>query len=226
MVRGEVKMSEYEVLQAIDKMGVVAIVRGTTLEQMNNIANALYRGGVRLIEVTFNTPGAAEIIKSLREHYSEKMIIGAGTVLDGETARTAILSGAQFILSPSLHADVIRMCNKYNVLAVPGVLTPTEAITAWELGARIIKVFPAGVAGPNYIKQLLGPLDQLKIMVVGGINENNFGLFLKAGAVSAGIGSDLVNRKLADVGNYDEIYRRAMHFTEIFKEHKVTGKER
>jgi 2-dehydro-3-deoxyphosphogluconate aldolase/(4S)-4-hydroxy-2-oxoglutarate aldolase len=211
-------MNDYEVLDTIAKSGVVAIVRGTTLEQMDKIADALYRGGVRMIEVTFNTPGAAEIIKSLTKSYSDKMIIGAGTVLDAETARTAILSGAQFVLSPSLHGDVIQMCNKYNVLAVPGVFTPTEAITAWELGARVVKVFPAGPVGPSYVKQLLGPLDQLKIIVVGGINEENFGSFIQAGAIGAGIGSDLVNRKLADEGDYDEIYRRAKHFRKIFGE--------
>jgi 2-dehydro-3-deoxyphosphogluconate aldolase / (4S)-4-hydroxy-2-oxoglutarate aldolase len=224
MVRGGKRMSEYEVLEAIRKTGVVSIVRGTTPEQMNGIADALYRGGVRIIEVTFNTPNASEIIKNLTKLYSDKMIIGAGTVLDAQTARTAILSGAQFILSPSLHADVIQMCNKYNILAVPGVFTPTEAITAWELGAKIVKIFPAGIVGPNYIKQLLGPLNQLRIMVVGGINEENFGSFMQAGAMGAGIGSDLVNRKLADAEDYDEIYRRAKHFTEIFEEYKQIEK--
>jgi 2-dehydro-3-deoxyphosphogluconate aldolase/(4S)-4-hydroxy-2-oxoglutarate aldolase len=213
-------MSEYEVLKAIQETGVVAIARGTTIEQMNRIVDALYRGGVRIIEVAFNTPNASEIIRNLTKLYSDKMIIGAGTVLDAPTARTAILSGAQFVLSPSLHSDVIQMSNKYNVLAVPGVFTPTEAVTAWELGARVIKVFPAGILGPNYIKQLLGPLDQLKIMVVGGIDEENFGHFIQAGAIGAGIGSNLVDRKLADAGDYDEIYRRAKHFIEIFQKYK------
>lgn len=217
-------MSKYEVLEAIHKNGVVAIVRGIDPKQMNSIADVLYRGGVRIIEVTFNTPSALESIQNLAKLYSNKMIIGAGTVLDAPTARTAILSGAQFILSPSLHTDVIQMCNKYDILAVPGVLTPTEAITAWELGAEIVKIFPAGVVGPSYIRQLLGPLNQLKIMVVGGVNEENFGSFIQAGAIGAGIGNDLVNCKLVDAEEYDEIYQRAKHFTEIFKKFKQTEK--
>lgn len=219
-------MSEYQVLKEMDKSGVVAIIRGTMPEKINKVAEALYSGGVRIIEVTFNTPSAGEMIQDLTNNYSEKLMIGAGTVLDVQTARTAILSGAQFILSPSLHSDVIQMCNKYNVLAVPGVLTPTEAITAWELGAKIVKVFPAGVVGPSYIKQLLGPLDQLKIMAVGGIHEENFGFFIQAGATGAGIGGALVNQRLVDIEDYDEIYRRAKHFTEMFQEYKSTKKGR
>lgn len=219
-------MSEYQVLKEMDKSGVVAIIRGTMPEKINKVAEALYSGGVRIIEVTFNTPSAGEMIQDLTNNYSEKLMIGAGTVLDVQTARTAILSGAQFILSPSLHSDVIQMCNKYNVLAVPGVLTPTEAITAWELGAKIVKVFPAGVVGPSYIKQLLGPLDQLKIMAVGGIHEENFGSFIQAGATGAGIGGALVNQRLVDIEDYDEIYRRAKHFTEMFQEYKSTKKGR
>ncbi|MCH3965103.1 MAG: bifunctional 4-hydroxy-2-oxoglutarate aldolase/2-dehydro-3-deoxy-phosphogluconate aldolase [Clostridium sp.] len=209
-------MDKYKILQQIKKNGVISIVRGTTFEQINKIADALYRGGVRLIEVTFNTPGASKMIESLTQSYSDKMIIGAGTVIDGETARIAILSGAQFILSPSLHSDVIQMCNKYDILAVPGVFTPTEAITAWRLGAEIVKIFPAATIGSNYIKQLLGPLKQLKIMAVGGISEENFTSFIQSGAIGAGIGSDLVDKKLADAENYDEIYRRAKNFTDIF----------
>lgn len=214
------RMSEYQVLEEMDKSGVVAIIRGTMPEKIDKVVKALYSGGVRNIEVTFNTPSAAEIIQHLTNKYSEKLTIGAGTVLDAQTARTAILSGAQFILSPSLHTDVIQMCNRYNVLAVPGVFTPTEAITAWELGAKMVKVFPAGVVGPSYIKQLLGPLDQLKIMAVGGINEENFGSFIQAGAIGAGIGSALVSQRLVDTEDYDEIYRRAKHFTEVFQRYK------
>lgn len=214
-------MNEYEVLDAISKNGVVAIVRGTTQEQMSTIVDALYRGGIRIIEVTFNTPNASEIIQNLTKCYADKMIIGAGTVLDAETARIAILSGAQFILSPSLNDEVIKMCNRYNILAVPGVFTPTEAVRAWELGAKIVKVFPAGIVGASYIKQLLGPLNQLRIIVVGGINEANFPSYIKAGAIGAGIGGELVNRKLADSEEYEEIYRRAQNFMEIFK--KVTN---
>lgn len=216
-------MPEYRVLEELRRTGIVAIVRGAAPEQMSRIADALYQGGVRLMEVTFNTPCAAESIQQLTKAYADKMIIGAGTVLDAPTARTAILSGAQFVLSPSLHVDVIRMCHKYNVLAVPGVFTPTEAVAAWELGVWVIKVFPAGVLGAAYIKQLMGPLDQLNIMVVGGIKAGNLPDFLRAKAMSAGIGSELVNQRLVDEGNYEEIYQRAKSFVGIVQDVVMEG---
>ena len=186
-------MNEIEVLQKIKEYGVIAIVRGTKADQMKKIAQALYEGGVRIIEVTFNTENVQEMIKELTEEFKGRMIIGAGTVLDAASARAAILCGAEFVLSPSCHLDVIQICQKYSVLAIPGIMTPTEAVQAWEAGARIVKVFPAATLGPSYIQQLLGPLNQLEVMVVGGINADNLQDFLKNGAISAGIGSDLVN---------------------------------
>ena len=210
-------MKDIDVLSKINNTGVISIVRGISKDRILHVADALYKGGVEIIEVTFNTPDAISMIEVLRENYSDKMIIGAGTVLDAQTARNAILAGAQFILSPSLHEDVIKICNKYSILSVPGVFTPTEAITAWELGAKLIKIFPAAVLGPQYIKQLLGPLNMLEITVVGGINEGNFADFLKAGASSAGIGSELVSKDAVNKGAYEEIYKRAKCYSEIFK---------
>ncbi|MDI3530020.1 MAG: 2-dehydro-3-deoxyphosphogluconate aldolase / (4S)-4-hydroxy-2-oxoglutarate aldolase [Thermoanaerobacter sp.] len=213
-------MKDYEVLNKIKELGICAIVRGTSADSLCRITDALIEGGVNAIEVTFNTPGAAGMIEELVKKYSDQMLIGAGTVLDAETARIAILSGASFILSPSLNLEMIRMCQRYSVLPVPGISTPTEAVVAWENGAKIVKVFPAGVFGPNYIKQLKGPLSQIDMMAVGAVSIDNFGDFIKAGACSAGIGGELVNKKLVEEGKFDEITRRAAAFVNAFKEVK------
>lgn len=217
------KMKDFEVLQKIKENGVVSIIRGTKPDQIKKTVQALYEGGIRIIEVTYNTPGAPEIIKELTEEFADRMIIGAGTVLDPESARSAILSGAQFILSPSLNKDVIQMCQRYSVLTVPGVMTPTEAVQAWQAGAHIVKVFPAVNLGPTFIKQLLGPLNQIEIMVVGGMNADNFAEYLKNGACSVGIGSDLVNAKEVDDEKYDEIEEKAKCYVNIFQEYKTNG---
>ncbi|MBP8983659.1 bifunctional 4-hydroxy-2-oxoglutarate aldolase/2-dehydro-3-deoxy-phosphogluconate aldolase [Coprothermobacter proteolyticus] len=213
-------MKDYEVLSKIKELGVCAIVRGTSAESLFRIADALIEGGIGAIEVTFDTPGAPHMVEELAKKYSNRILIGAGTVLDPETARIAILSGARFILAPSLNIDVVRTCQRYSVLPVPGILTPTEAVLARENGVQLVKVFPAGVMGPNYIKQLKSPLPQVEMMAVGAINTENFADFIKAGACSAGIGSDLVNKKLVEEGNFSEITRRAKTFTDIFAEIK------
>lgn len=215
-----IDMREDAILTKLRETGVVSILRGIPAKNMAATVDALYRGGVQLVEVTFNTPEAADIIQCLAKSHADKLIVGAGTVLDSETARIAILAGAQFVLSPSFSADVLEMCARYSVLAVPGVMTPTEAVAAWSAGARVVKIFPAGVLGPQYIKQLLGPLDQLEVMAVGGVNEDNFAGFLQAGASSAGIGGELVSKAAVAAGDYEQIYEKAKSFTEIFKQIK------
>ncbi len=212
-----------ETLRKIEEYGIIAIVRGTHIRQMKQIARSLYDGGVKAMEVTFNTENAEAMLKELIQEFGDKMLIGAGTILDSESARTAILAGAKFILSPSFHPEVLRICQRYSVLAVPGVMTPTEAIQAWEQGARIVKIFPAGNLGPSYIKQLLGPLNQLSIMVVGGVTDTNLASFLENGAVCAGIGSDLVNKSDLEEGKYDELVEKAKKFKYIFDTQKKNG---
>lgn len=210
-----------EPLTVINESGICAIVRGTSADSLCKVAEALTAGGVKAIEVTFNTPGAAGMIKELSGKYSEQVVIGAGTVLDPETARIAILSGASFILSPSLNIQVIRLCQRYGVLAVPGVATPTEIVTAWENGAKVVKVFPAGALGPRYIKEIRGPLAHIDMMAVGGVNLSNIKDFLKAGINSAGIGSDLVDRKLVQEGNFAEITIRAKAYIQAVNEARL-----
>lgn len=205
-------MKDYQVLEIIKNTGICAIVRGTSADALCKIADSLKAGGVKAIEVTFNTPGAAEMIKELSKKYSNDMIIGAGTVLDTETARVAIMSGASFVLSPSLNVDVMRMCQRYSVLPVPGVCTPTEILTAWENGAQVVKIFPAGALGSRYIKEVRGPFSHIDMMAVGGVNVDNTADYIKAGACSVGIGSELVDKKLVEAGSFAEITRRAEAF--------------
>ncbi len=208
-------MKDSVTLEKIRENKVCAIIRGIPKDKIKPIADALIQGGVKAVEVTFNTDGAAQMIRELKRLYGDELLIGAGTVLDPETAREAISAGASFILAPTLNTEVIKLCLRYNVVPVPGVTTPTEALTAWENGARIVKIFPAGVLGANYIKQLKGPLPQIDMMVVGAVGAANLKDFFKAGASSAGIGGELVNKDLVAAEDYQEIERRASEFARI-----------
>ena len=167
------------VYQSLLKSGIVAIIRGIPSPSLLPVLQALQDGGVSNVEITLNTPGAFEMISQAKKRFGGRMTIGAGTVLDAPSACAAIDRGADFILSPTLDTEVIRVCNTYNKIAVPGVLTPTEALTAWQAGAPVIKIFPAGAMGPGYIKDLLGPLSQLCLMPVGGVNLENAAAFIR-----------------------------------------------
>ena len=213
-------MSELDILTKIKTDGICGIIRKVTSDQAINITEALLKGGVSVVEVAFNTPNAATIITELKRQFGSQLTVGAGTVLDTETARTAILAGADFILSPTLHTDVIRMCKKYNVLAVPGVYTPTEIIQAWEAGAHIVKIFPAVTMTPAFISQVKGPLDQIDIMAVGGITEENTEAFVRAGASCVGIGSEIAGLKLVKNDSYERITEKAVAFREIIQRAK------
>lgn len=206
-----------EIVKILLEARVTAIVRGIPAEALVKTADALLEGGVRCIEVTFDTPGAVEMIRTLKEKYAGRMLVGAGTVLDTETCRTAILAGADFILSPTLNTEVIRMCNRYGRAAVPGVMTPTEILTALEAGADIVKVFPAGALGAAYIKDVKGPLKQACIMAVGGVSLENTTDLFRAGASCVGVGSNLVSKALIQSGSFDGITERAKAFTEAAK---------
>jgi 2-dehydro-3-deoxyphosphogluconate aldolase / (4S)-4-hydroxy-2-oxoglutarate aldolase len=207
-------VKDVEVLRAIKEYGICAIVRGTRADDLCRIADALLAGGVKAIEVTFNTPGAAEMIQTLSDKYSGDMLVGAGTCLDPETAQTAIASGARFVLSPNFNPDTVRLCSRRGVLPVPGAATPTEVAAAYACGARLIKIFPAGALGARYIKEIRGPLEHIDMMAVGGVGLDNIVDFFKAGACSAGIGSELVDRRLVEAGDFARITARAKAFVE------------
>ena len=194
--------------------GVVAVIRMEDARQLIAVAEALKAGGVESIEFTMTTPGALTVMEQVAGRFGDEVLLGAGTVLDAETARAAILAGAQFVVGPGLNLDVIRMCRRYNTVVIPGAMTPTEIITAWETGADIVKVFPAGVLGPGFLKDILGPLPQVRLLPTGGVNLDNAAAFIKAGAVAIGVGSDLVDKKMVKEGRFDLLTERAQSFVQ------------
>ena len=185
----------------VESSGVVAIVRLDDLSRAVPLTEALLRGGVTSVEFTFTNRLAARVIESVRDAVGEAIAVGAGSVLDSETARTAILAGAQFVVTPTLNISVIELCRRYAVPSVIGAFTPTEMLTAWEAGATYVKVFPASVGGPGYLKDVRGPLPQLKLIPTGGVSVDNACDFIRAGAVAIAVGSNLVDAK--SVANED-----------------------
>ena len=202
-------MDKVERLDIIRETGVIAIMRAQSSEQLIAAADAIKLGGVRAIEVTMTTPGALGVIAEAKERYGSDVIFGAGTVLDPETGRAAILAGADFVVSPTLNLELVKLCNRYSIPVAPGCYSPTEALTGWEAGADFIKLFPASVGGPSLVKAILAPLPQLRIIPVGGVNLDTAAVFIQKGAAALGVGSSLVNQKLLDEGNLDELTRRA-----------------
>lgn len=203
-------------LQQILQHKIVAILRGFAAGDVINIAAALHEGGIRLIEVTMNSDDALHLIKKLSNEFKNKMLVGAGTVLTVMDARVAIDAGAKFLISPTVDLDVIKTANENAIVSIPGAYTPTEVFTAYKHGADIIKIFPA--QPPEYLKQLLAPLNQVLLMPTGGIDVNNIREYKKAGACSFGIGSSLVNNKeKMDELYFQNITARAKRFVEAIK---------
>ncbi|MCT8139626.1 bifunctional 4-hydroxy-2-oxoglutarate aldolase/2-dehydro-3-deoxy-phosphogluconate aldolase [Anaerobacillus sp. CMMVII] len=182
-------------LNQIQDSGIVAVIRGANKDNIIPIAKALSAGGVKALELTVETPKILSLVEMVADELKEDAIVGVGTVLDPETARAAIMSGAKFVFSPVVNIETIKMTKRYGVLSVPGALTPTEILTAYENGADLIKVFPANIVGPGYFKDIHGPMPHIPLMPTGGINVSNVGSYIKAGAVAAGVGSTLVNTK-------------------------------
>ncbi|GAB6180028.1 bifunctional 4-hydroxy-2-oxoglutarate aldolase/2-dehydro-3-deoxy-phosphogluconate aldolase [Desulfotomaculum defluvii] len=204
-------------LARLSKVGVIPVVRGSQPETILLLAKALQAGGIDTIEITLETPGALEAIRKVSTEMGETFLVGAGTVLDGETARLAILAGAQFIVSPSLHPAVITVAKRYGKPVAPGAMSPTEIVRAYELGADMVKVFPASTLGPKYIKDIRGPLGHIPLMATGGINENNAADFIKAGCKAIGVGGSLVSRQVIEEGNWSYITEKAGHLVEAVR---------
>ncbi|WP_236784657.1 bifunctional 4-hydroxy-2-oxoglutarate aldolase/2-dehydro-3-deoxy-phosphogluconate aldolase [Alteribacter salitolerans] len=180
-------------LENISDSGIVAVIRGAKKDSILDVAKALREGGIKSLEITVESPGAMGVIEKLASEFTgDGVSVGAGTVLDPETARAAILSGAQFIFSPTLNADTIKIAKRYGALSVPGAFTPTEILTAFEHGADMVKVFPARTLGASFIKDMKGPLPQIPLIATGGIDLSNAGEFIEAGAAGIGLGSTLV----------------------------------
>jgi 2-dehydro-3-deoxyphosphogluconate aldolase/(4S)-4-hydroxy-2-oxoglutarate aldolase len=212
-----------DTLNIIRSTGVIAIMRAQTSDQLVAAAEAIRQGGVQAIEVTMTTPGALGVIAEAKAKYGADVAFGAGTVLDPESGRAAILAGADFIVGPSLNLGLIELCNRYGIPVVPGCYTPTEILTGWEAGADFIKLFPASVGGPDLVKAILAPLPQVQIIPVGGVDLNTAAEFIKKGAVALGVGSDLVNQKLLDAGNMEELTRRAAAYIEQVRKGRGLG---
>ena len=203
-----------EALGFIQERGVVAIMRANSSEQLLAAADAVKAGGVNAIEVTMTTPGAIEVIKQATAKYGNDVLFGVGSVLDPETARSAILAGAQFVVCPTLNVKTIQICKRYSVPVVSGAYTPTEILTAWQAGADMVKVFPASIGGPALIKAIKGPLPQIKLVPVGGVNLDTTADFIRAGAEIVGVGGSLVNRKYLEAKDYDQITKNASRYCE------------
>jgi 2-dehydro-3-deoxyphosphogluconate aldolase/(4S)-4-hydroxy-2-oxoglutarate aldolase len=197
--------------------GIVAVVRAESGTQLVNVVRALAEGGVCAAEITFTVPDAVDVIRQVRHELGEAVILGAGTVLDAETARIALLAGAEYIVAPTVNLDVIRLCHRYDKVVMPGAFTPTEVLTAWEAGADIVKVFPADVGGPAYLKALRGPLPQIRVMPTGGVDLSTADAFLRAGACCLGVGSQLVDPKAVSSGDFGRIRELAVQYLAIVR---------
>jgi 2-dehydro-3-deoxyphosphogluconate aldolase/(4S)-4-hydroxy-2-oxoglutarate aldolase len=202
-------MSRLDVVREIEDSGIVAVIRLKEPEKLRAVVDALMAGGVRALEVTMTVPGAVGLIERLARELPSEFQLGAGTVLDSETARQVILAGAKFIVAPTLSLATMEMCHRYDVAALPGCFSPTEILTAWQAGADVIKVFPATALGPTFFKDMRGPLPQIKLMPTGGVTLANAGEWIKAGAVAIGVGTALVDNKAIADGNFAKITENA-----------------
>lgn len=191
-------------LELIREEKIIAIIRGSKPEDVVDISKALYAGGIRIIEITLNSPKALLSIEKVSLELGDRMLIGAGTVLDAESARAALLAGARFILSPTVNNELIKLTKRYGAVSIPGAFTPTEILSAFEEGGDIIKVFPASSLGPDFVKDMKGPLPQIPLLPTGGVNLDNIAEYIEKGAVGVGLGSSLVNSKEAVTAAYLE----------------------
>jgi 2-dehydro-3-deoxyphosphogluconate aldolase / (4S)-4-hydroxy-2-oxoglutarate aldolase len=206
-------MTAKEILAFITEVGIVPIVRAATAEAATSAVEAIYNGGIRAAEITMTVPGALHALEKTADRFGDKLVLGAGTVLDPETARACMLAGAQFFVTPNLRVSTIEMAKRYSKVICPGALTPTEILTAWEAGADVVKVFPCGnVGGPKYIKALKGPFPHIEMIPTGGVNLETTPEFLKAGACAVAVGSELADPKSLREGRFDVIEERTRQY--------------
>ena len=202
--------------QIIERVGLIPVLRAKNIAQGRAVVEAMVAGGVTVVEVTMTVPGATELLKELKKTYGEQLLLGSGTVTTGDQAQATIDAGAEFVVSPSLHPGVISVTKSNNKISCPGALTPTEAITAWNAGADYVKIFPcSAVGGASYLKSLLAPFPQLKIIPTGGVTLQTAEGFIKAGARALGVGSDLVNLAAIDAGHAETITETARAYLKV-----------
>ena len=203
-----------EILERLVGAGIVAVIRAQSSAHLMSVAEAIKQGGVDCIEVTMTTPNALHVISEVSEKYGDEVLIGVGSVLDSETARAAILAGAQFVVGPTFDPRVIEISHRYDRPVVPGCFTPTEIANAWSAGADLVKLFPATAVGPQYIRDILGPLPQVRIVPTGGVDLQNAGDFIKAGAAALAVGSAMVDKQAVADGRFDVVTETARKFVE------------
>jgi 2-dehydro-3-deoxyphosphogluconate aldolase/(4S)-4-hydroxy-2-oxoglutarate aldolase len=209
-------MTKQEILRSIIEIGIVPVVRTNSAESAVQAIAAIYRGGIRAAEITMTVPGAIRALEKVASELGDKIVLGAGTVLDPETARAAMLAGAEFFVSPNLKLATIELAKRYSKVVMPGAMTPTEVLTAWEAGADIVKVFPCGnLGGPKYIKALRAPYPHIEMIPTGGVNLDTAGDFLKAGACAVAVGGEMVDAKSIQEGRYDVIEEKARQYLAV-----------
>jgi len=209
-------MTKEQILSGITEIGIVPVVRTSSAESAIKAIDAIYRGGIRAAEITMTVPGALRALEKVADQFGDKLVLGAGTVLDTETARACMLAGAEFLVAPGLKLSVIEIAKRYSKVICPGALTPTEVLAAWEAGSDIVKIFPCGnVGGPKYIKALRGPFPHIEMIPTGGVNLETAGEFLKAGACAVAVGGELVDAKITREGRYDVIEERARQYLAV-----------
>ena len=206
-----------EHLQRIEACGIIGVIRAQSSAHLISVATAIKEGGVDVIEVTMTTPDALEVIHSTSRQFGDAVLIGVGSVLDAETARAAILAGAEYVVCPVFNPEVIAMAHRYSKPVMPGCLTPTEIINAWSAGADMVKVFPATALGPQYFKDVLGPLPHVKLVPTGGVDLDNAGDFIKAGAAALGVGGNLVDKRAVAEGRFEVVAETASRFVEAVR---------
>ncbi len=215
------QLAKHEVLAKMREIGLVPVLRADSEEQALGLANAIADGGVTVLEVTMTVPGAINVIRRLVKERPD-ILIGAGTVLDPETARACILEGAQFVVSPALNVKTVELCRRYSVAVLPGALTPTEVVTAWQAGADVIKIFPASaMGGAKYLKSLKAPLPQVDMIPTGGVSLATAHEFLEAEAFALGVGADLVDTKAYAAGTPEKVTETARKYMEIVRGHQA-----
>ena len=210
-------MSESFPLDRILDSGIIAIVRLDSADGLLRVAEALLAGGIDVIEFTMTTPDALDVIRAATSEFGDDMVIGAGTVLDPETARAAILAGARFVVTPTLRRGTIELCRRYGAPICVGAYTPTEILSAWEWGADLVKVFPATSLGPGYLRDIHAPLPHVRLVPTGGVTLDNVGAFVEAGAAAVAVGSSLVGRALVAAGDWASLTVHAAAFTGVIR---------
>lgn len=220
-------MKKFEILNQLTKAGVVAVIRAEGETQAIEISKACLAGGIKGIELTFTIPGAEDVIRTLSEVFKDQMLIGAGTVLDSETARIAILAGANYVISPGFDAETAKLCNRYQIPYLPGCMTLTEMIRAMEAGCDIVKLFPGSAFGPDFVKAVKGPLPQINLMPTGGVNLDNADEWIQAGCVAVGVGSDLTGpAKTGDYAGVTELARQFVEQVQVARGASFNGRDR